>query len=511
MSANSVVDDPLKKEFLGHPIGLYVLFFTEMWERFSYYGMRAIFILYMVNYLSMGDSQAGNIYGDYTGLVYLTPLLGGFLSDRFLGLQRAIIIGALMMAAGEFFLSYHAIPGPGGGAEAVGSLGIFWVGLLLLILGNGFFKPNISTIVGQLYDADDNRRDAACTIFYMGINLGAFFSPLVCGYLGQKIGWQYGFGAAGVGMLIGTLTFLLGRRWLGDRGLRPAGHAEGGATHTESPLRSGEKRALSVVAVMGLLVAGWFAIRGFGETQSLLDAFRASMWPLIFFICIGMYVYLFGRCTAAEIKKVNVIFVLGIFVMFFWAAFEQAGSSMTLFADRNTNNSIMGFDYPSSWFQSMNPIFIIALAPVFSMIWTYLARRRREPSTPMKMTVGIGFNVLAFAFIMPGAIMATGGSLVSPVWLTGLYFLQTCGELCLSPIGLSMVTKLAPIRYGALLMGVWFLANAWANKLAGSAAGYLEVLGPRDLFGAVGGILAAVTLILLFCVPWLRRQMGDVH
>ncbi len=502
--------DPLKREFLGHPIGLYVLFFTEMWERFSYYGMRALLILYLTNYLQMPDQTAGGIYGDYTGLVYLTPLLGGFLSDRYLGLQKAIVIGAAMMAAGQFALMYHALPGAGG-AAAAGSLGPLWLGLILLILGNGFFKPNISTIVGQLYEPGDARRDRAFTIFYMGINLGAL-SPLIVSYLGEKVSWHLGFGACGIGMVLGMIVFLSGRRLLGDRGLVPdATRAKSISTVQAVPLTGGQKTVLGVAALPGLLGAVYFAVHPGTRDPSLIDSLRATLWPVIFSICVCMYALLRMRCTKQEMKKVNVIFVLGLFVLFFWAAFEQAGSSLNLFADRYTRLELLGHGFPAGWFQWVNPLFIILLAPLFSMAWGWLAMRNREPSTPAKMSIGIFFNSAAFVVMIFAMMGVASGDRVSPWWLTTLYFLQTCGELCLSPVGLSMVTKLAPVRFGALLMGVWFLANAWANKLAGVGAGYLEPLGPSLLFKLVAAILAGVGLILAFCIPWLRRQMGDVH
>jgi POT family proton-dependent oligopeptide transporter len=271
-----------------------------------------------------------------------------------------------------------------------------------------------------------------------------------------------------------------------------------------------EKGRLGFVAGLAVLTAAWFGYQGLSATGSAIEAIRGLLWPVIFFICIGMYVFLRGRCSKEEVNRVNVIFVLALFVVSFWSAFEQAGSSMTLFADRDTHNSILGFEYPSSWYQSVNPIFIVALAPVFASLWTWLARRRMEPSTPHKMVIGIGLNALAFFWILPGAMLAVSGK-VSPQWLIVLYFLQTCGELCLSPVGLSMVTKLAPARYGAMLMGVWYLANAWANKLAGVGGSYVEQIGASKMFGGIGITLAVVAGILLLLVPWLRRQMGGIH
>ena len=499
--------DPISREVLGHPVGLYVLFFTEMWERFSYYGMRALLIFYLTRYLAMTDQAAGGIYGDYTGLVYLTPLLGGFAADRWLGMQRSIVIGGVLMAVGQFSLFWHASMPP---QQAAASMGAFWLGLVTLIIGNGFFKPNISTIVGKLYAPGDARRDRAFTIFYMGINIGAM-SPIIVSYLGEGIHWKWGFLACGIGMVLGTVTFLLGRHLLGGRGLHPehdvvehGADAEAGAAMA---LSGGQRIVLGVAALPGLLAAVWFASRA----ANGLDAFRATLWPVIFSICVCIYVLLFMRCSREEMRRVNVIFVLAAFVLFFWAAFEQAGSSLNLFAERYTRLSVVGFEFPAGWFQWVNSAFIILLAPFFSMLWGRLAARGAEPSTPAKMAWGIFLNAAAYVVMIAAMAGVAEGQRVSPWWLVALYFLQTCGELCLSPVGLSMVTKLAPIRFGALLMGVWFLANAWANKLAGVGAGYLEPLGPSRLFMLVAALLAGAGLALVFCVPWLRRQMGNIH
>jgi POT family proton-dependent oligopeptide transporter len=367
----------------------------------------------------------------------------------------------------------------------------------------------MSALVGQLYEPGDPRRDGGYTIFYMGVNVGAFISPFVCGYLAQKVAWHLGFFAAGVGMLIGWVTFFFGRRLLGHRGREAAAKAAA-IEHTEAPMSAAEKRNLGIVAALAVLAAAWFGYRGYQATGSAIETVRGLLWPVIFFICIGMYVFLRGRCTKEEMRKVNVVFILAMFVVSFWAAFEQAGSSMTLFADRDTNNALLGFEFPSSWYQSVNPIFIVALAPLFSGLWTWLARRKMEPPTPNKMSIGIALNAIAFFWILPGAMMAASGK-VGPHWLIFLYFLQTCGELCLAPIGLSMVSKLAPARYAAVLMGVWYLANAWANKLAGVGGSYLEEVGASTMFGGIGITLAVFAGVLWLIAPWLRRQMGGVH
>ena len=508
---------PSGREFLGHPIGLYVLFFTEMWERFSYYGMRAILILYMVQYLAWSDGRAGGIYGDYTGLVYITPLLGGFLADRYLGMRRAILIGALVMAAGQGMLAFHAWPSAAGGAAVGSGMGVapLYLGLLLLIAGNGFFKPNISTLVGQLYEPGDARRDAAFTIFYMGINIGAFLAPLVCGTLAQSesFGWHWGFGAACIGMLLGFVIFAWGQRFLGDRGHAPAPLS---VQQTDSatpaagmpPMSSREKASLALIGLLGAIVTLGFAYWSWSGSHSAIDALRAMIWPGTIFVVIGMYVFMLGRCSRDEIGRVSVIFALGVFVMIFWAAYEQAGSSLTLFAERATRLEIFGLSFVSSNFQALPALLVIVLAPVFSAVWTALALKGKDPSTPVKMALGLLFNAAAFLIMVQAALLAADGQRVSPLWLSACYLLQVMGELCLSPIGLSMVTRLAPARYGAMLMGVWFLANAFAGKLAGLAGSLYSSVETPTLFGGTAAILIAFGVLLLICVPWLKRKMA---
>ena len=320
-----------------HPKGLYLLFFVEMWERFSYYGMRALLMLYMVNALQFSSEKAGSVYGTYTGLVYLTPLLGGYLADRYIGARKSILIGGILMALGHFAMAFPPLP-------------FFYTALGLLILGNGFFKPNISTVVGQLYEKNDPRKDSAFTIFYMGINLGALFSPFVCGYLGEKIDWHLGFAAAGVGMVLGLILYMWGqKKLLGDIGLRPARKPKGKNVEEE---------------------------------------------PL----------------TREEKDRIAAIFILAFFVIFFWSAFEQAGSSLTLFADQSTNRVLpfINWEMPTSWFQSVNPLFIILLAPIFSSMWINLAENGREPSTPVKMAIGLGLLSIGFVVMIAAAAVVPG-------------------------------------------------------------------------------------------------------
>ena len=386
------------------PAGLYLLFGVEMWERFSYYGMRAFLVLFLVSNaggLGWSKQEAANLYGWYTSLVYLTPLIGGYLADRYLGTHRAIIIGSIVIAAGHFSLALQGMP-------------TFYLGLALIILGTGFFKSNISTMVGQLYQPGDPRRDGAFTIFYMGINLGAALGPLVCGYLAQspRFGWHWGFGAAGVGMGLGLITYLLLRpRCLRGIGERPVNHGRSSEITTHQPLTREDWRGIAAVVI------------------------------------------------------------LAFFNIFFWVAFEQAGSSLTFFAEERTRREFLGLTFLAPYFQSINPVAILVLAPVFAWLWGRLAARRREPSTPVKFAFGLLLNSLGFAVMVVAASLSGAGDRVSPLWLVTTYLLQTCGELCLSPVGLSMVTKLAPARFASLMMGIWFLSSVASNRLAGVLAG----------------------------------------
>jgi len=424
----------------GHPKGLYLLFAVEAWERFSYYGMRALLVLYMTKFLLFDTEKAGSVYGWYTGLVYMTPLIGGYLADRYFGARRCILAGGLLMALGQFAL-------------AVPSLPFFYAALGLLIVGNGFFKPNISTIVGKLYEPGDPRRDGGFTIFYMGINLGAFFSPLICGTLGELYGWQYGFASAGVGMLAGLLIYHFGaKKLLGDKGLRPV----------HIPKEQGGNQPL----------------------------------------------------TREEKQRVAVIFILSFFVLFFWAAFEQAGSSLTLFADRSTDRMIpiINWEFPTSWFQAVNPLLIFILAPLFSKLWISLARSGREPLTPNKMAAGLGLLAIGFVvMIMAAALYEQTGSAVSILWLLVVYLLHTLGELCLSPVGLSMVTKLAPATFASLLMGCWFLSSALANLVGGIFAGNYDSMSLTTFF-MIPTATAGVSALLLYLLSKpISRWMHGVR
>lgn len=545
----------------GHPKGLYFLFFTEMWERFSYYGMRAIFILFMTKILLMKDADASQIYGSYTGLVYLTPLLGGYLCDKFLGNRRSIIIGGLLMALGQFFMFLSASAGADG-------ISFMWMGLTAIIIGNGFFKPNISTMVGQLYPANDRRIDSAFTIFYMGINLGAFFSPLICG----SMDFKWGFLAACIGMLLGLVAFVLGQKkyLISEEG-----------KHIGLPVKKLDAKSIGMI--VGSIAIIFFMLNFKQMFKSDVDVISYFIYGAM--VVMPIVILTDKSLTKIETQRITVIFILAFFVIFFWGAFEQAGASLTLFADRQVNRDvainipawlilIIGLaatyflskglawffdwtkktgliitaivcsilialfatgmiqdfaksEFPASWFQSVNPLSVIILAPIFSLIWGFLYSRKLEPSSPKKMAIGLGLVALGYVII---AIAVKGlgvGDKVSMGWLFSLYIIHTMGELCLSPIGLSMVSKLAPLRLSSLMMGTWFLANAAANKFAGTLSalipggengkgGATSFIGFQItnlyeffvLFIIMSGVAAAILFVLS---SWLEKMQNNDH
>jgi len=465
----------LKDSEKGHPKGLYVLFATEFWERFSYYGMRAIFILFMTKALFMDKALASNIYGSYTGLVYLTPLLGGYIADRFWGNRRSILVGGVLMAIGQFlmFMSGSMVTDNVQSASAITTM---WCGLTMLIIGNGFFKPNISTMVGQLYPKGDHRVDGAFTIFYMGINLGAFFSPLVCGGFGDTGNlhdFRYGFLAACIGMVVSTISFeVLKNKYL----VSPEGEKIG-MPKAKMDMKTIASILGSVALIFGLLnfkkiivmMSSEGAVNDVASTAHMIAGIDIIFY-LIIAAFIIMPIIIFGdkNLTKEERSRISVIFILAFFVIFFWACFEQAGASLTLFADEQTNRNLFGWEMPASWFQSINPLGIIALAPLYTIMWNWLNKRNMEPSSPMKMAFGLLLLALGYVVIAFAVHGVDSQTKISMWWLVTLYVLHTMGELSLSPIGLSMVSKLAPIRFSSLLMGTWFLANAIANKFANS-------------------------------------------
>ena len=479
--------------FFGHPRGLSTLFFTEMWERFSYYGMRALLILFMTaapaaGGLGFDTATAGAIYGLYTSMVYMTTLPGGWIADRLIGPQRAVLYGGILIAAGQFSL-------------AVPSLSMFYLGLFLIVVGTGLLKGNVSVIVGRLYSAEDARRDAGYSIFYMGINVGALLAPLVCGYLGQRIDWHLGFAAGGVGMVLGLIQYTLGRKYLGEAGRHPAssGSPEALARQRRNAIR------WTSLAMGAIVLVGLGAYSGVLPLTATQVADAAGYFLLGLTVAFFGWLYLSSGWTATERKQLYVIGVLFVAAALFWSQFEQAGSTLNLFADRNTNNAILGYQFPSTWYQSLNSLFIIGLAPVFAWLWVWLARRGAEPSSPAKFGVGLILVGAGFALLVGGAMLAERGILVSPMWLVVVYFLHTCGELALSPVGLSAMSKLAPVRIGGLIMGVWFLASAVGNYIGGRLAAFYEAMTLPSLFGSVAAFgIGAGLLLLLFARPMRR-------
>ena len=442
--------------WVGHPRGLGTLFMTEMWERFSYYGMRALLVLFMVAAIEDGgmgltDQTATAIYGLYTAAVYLLSLPGGWMADRLIGAQRAIWYGGIVIMCGHFTL---AIPG----------IATFFLGLILIALGTGLLKPNISAVVGELYQPGDPRRDGGFTIYYMGINLGAFLGPLACGWLAAE-NWHYGFAAAGVGMLLGLIQFSLTRNHLGAAGREPAPSTDAA---TRQNLGAWLGLTALLVLIAALLVgglAGWIRYDAVGLARSASLAIVAV--TVIFF----GYVFGFGRLTPGERRGVTVIAVLIFGATVFWSGFEQAGSSLNLFAERYTLREFGDFTVPATWFQSLNPVFILILAPLYSMLWLALAKRRMDPNPILKFAIGLVMLGLGFAVMMVAAGLVVRGETVLPAWLIFTYLLHTMGELALSPVGLSSVTKLSPRRYVGQMMGAWFLASSLGSILAGLIAG----------------------------------------
>ncbi len=464
----------------GHPKGLYVLFTTEMWERFSYYGMRALLALYMVKALIMSKETSSLIYGNYTSLVYLTPLLGGYVADRYWGNRRSILVGGLLMAAGQFALFGSASMFVMGQTSPSGAqMGLFFLGLGFLILGNGFFKPNISSMVGSLYPKGDKRIDAAYTIFYMGINLGAFFSPLVCGTLGDTgnpADFKWGFLSAGIGMLIGSLTFeLLKNKYVVTAEGLPLGAKP---DRTPAPVTA-ETTTTPASGGMGMGVIFGLSLVIYAAIAWLMNYDWIGAVVFTAMIVMPMIVLSDKSLTAREKEKIYVILILSFFVIFFWGAFEQAGASLTFFADEQTNRNLGTSVIPASYFQSANALFIIAFAPVFAVLWTWMGKKNIEPSSPLKMSIGLMFLAVSYLVIAFGVKGVDASTKVSMFWLIAMYLLQTFGELCLSPIGLALVNKLAPARLASLLMAVWFLATAAGNKLAGVLSG-LYPPGPGE-------------------------------
>jgi proton-dependent oligopeptide transporter, POT family len=502
--------------FFGHPKGLMVLFATELWERFSYYGMRALLVFYLTKHFLFSDQKAYLIYGGYTALVYVTPVLGGILADRYLGARKAVTFGAILLVLGHFGMAFEG-PAASAGTHGVERdafyLQIFYLSLALIIAGVGFLKANISTIVGALYEKDDPRRDSGFTIFYMGINIGAFVSALVCGWLGETYGWAYGFGLAGVGMLGGLVIFSRGQHLLGN-------HAEPPNTDLlKKPAFGGISIELSIY--LGTLVA-IAVIWQLVQYQALIGQLLMGFGGLMVLVVLT---YSFVQCTPVERGRMLSSCVLIIFSIIFWALFEQAGSSLNVFADRFVDRELFGIEIRASMLQSLNAFFIFTLAPVFAFAWIWMAKKGVEPSTPIKFSLGILLVGLGFLVLTFGATMTGESGKLSIIWLVLIYLLHTMGELCLSPVGLSMITKLSVKRVVGMMMGVWFLAIAGANYIAGliaaltggqnadgSALSQVEATQVAiDVYTQVGWLAVAVAVVLAVITPLLRKGMHGVH
>ena len=478
----------------GHPVGLIVLFFTELWERFSYYGMRALLILYLVanvqdGGMGMNVATAGAIYGLYTSMVYLAGLPGGWLADRVLGQRRAVLIGGTLIAAGHFTLVLQ-------------SVAAFYAGLALIIAGTGLLKPNISAMVGQLYAPGDGRRDAGFTFFYMGINIGALLGPLLCGYLGESISWHYGFGAAGVGMVLGLVVYVMLGRLLGQAGLQPAGRG--------TPEDAGRARTTMLVGglVLGLLSLALVAsvAGGLLTLVTLARGFGVALLAIAIIFFVGI---LMQQWTGEQRGRIIVIIILFLAAAVFWGGYEQAGSALTLFANDLTDRVWGGEEFPASWFQSVPAFFVLVLSVVFTVLWTVLGKR--QPSSPVKFAIGLIFLGLGFVVMIVAATKVADGGKVGPEWLMMTYLFHVIGEMCLSPIGLSVVTKLAPARVTGTMMGSWFLASSIGSLAAGLAASSYESLALPTLFGISAGIAVGAGLLMAIASPWIRRLMGGVR
>jgi POT family proton-dependent oligopeptide transporter len=500
---DTTADSSAGREILGHPRGLATLFFTEMWERLSYYGMRAILILFMVDQMVSGglqidDITATAIYGIYTAAVYVVALPGGWIADRLMGAQRAVMAGGIVIMSGHFVL---AIPGTNS----------FFLGLLLVILGTGLLKPNVSTIVGSLYPVGDARRDSGFTIFYMGINMGGMLGPLVCGYLGQSpdFGWHWGFTAAGVGMLFGVIQFWYTKHYLGEYGLYPASSGD--------PVKdaASRKRGWIMVAISMAILAGFVFAGLSGATQ--YDPVRISrMTTYVIFGVVSAYfayVFVFGGLDTVDKKRVVVIIVLFLGVSMFWSGFEQAGSSLNLFAERYTQLEFGWFTIYASWLQSLNSLFIILFAPFFAWMWVWLARRNLNPSTPAKFGFGLILLAIGFAVMIGASTIVAGGGKAMPTWLIFTYLFHTFGELALSPVGLSATTKLAPKGYVGQMMGIWFVGAALGNLIAGQVAGDFDANNLQAFPGQYLQIVLVIggsgLIMLMFSRP-VKKLMGGI-
>lgn len=513
MATTAQVQD---RQFLGHPVGLFILFFTEMWERFSFYGMKALLIFYLTKYHFFSDSAGNHIVGNYAALVYALPILGGILADRYLGFRKAVVFGAILLVLGHAGMAYEGFQAyyddAGNIVRDETAVQAFYFSMGLIIMGVGFLKPNISTIVGALYEKEDPRRDSGFTIFYMGINLGSFIATLVCGWLGETYGWRYGFGAAGIGMLLGLICFLWGQKYLMGKA-EPKNPA---VLKEKSPIGLNKEWFIYVLSIGGVFVC-WQLVQNHTVVGGILSGVSVAVVSFLLWFIVR-------KCDREEKGQMLVLLVLIIFTVVFWALFEQAYTSMNLFADRVVDRQTSFGEVNASQFLSLNALFIIILAPVFAWIWIKLAKRKIEPNTPVKFAIGIIFAGVGFGALVLGIQNADSLGKVAPVWLVLAYLLHTCGELSLSPVGLSAVTKLSVPRIVGFMMGVWFLATASSEYIAAILANLASVdteggevtdtatalAAYSDLFSFlfIAGLIAGV--LLLAISPLLRKGMHGV-
>ena len=461
-------------KLVNNPRSLSTLFFTEMWERFSYYGMRALLVLYLVNSLNYSESEALHIYAVYTGLVYLTPLIGGYLADRFLGTQKSIFIGGLTMMIGHFLMAFPDY---------------LYLAIGMLIIGNGYFKPNISSLLGKLYKSNDVRRDSGFSIFYVGINVGAFLAPLVVGYVGETINWHYGFAIAGFGMLAGLIQFYYGQNKI----------IKEDTTQQSRKLKSADWGLITIISLINIPLI----LLILEVNEVINNYFFEILLALVTFISFYLLTRKKQLLPAKEdLKKIVYIGMLSIFVIFFWVGFEQAGGSLTLFANNSVDRNFLGFIIPASFFQSINPLIIILIGPMIANFWLRVDRSKSNINTPQKM--GLGLLLLAGGFFLISLVNNSSDSAISLWWLVGVYFLHTLGELCLSPIGLSMVSKVSPRKIASLMMGFWFLSSAVANFMAGKLPGILQA-NNLDLFTFLTFTSIVAGLLLLLISTFMEK------
>ncbi len=482
------------RTFFGHPRGLFVLFFAEMWERFSYYGMRGLLIFYLVQHWLYSKEQASIIYGAYTALVYITPVIGGYLADRYLGQRKAVFFGAILLTIGHLMM---AVEGDGG--QTSGAINIFWLALAFIIMGVGFLKANISVIVGQLYSRTDLRRDPAYTIFYMGINLGGALGAIIAGFLGQTYGWSYGFGAAGVGMLAGLIVFAWGKPLLMGKGESPD------PVRLSAPVMGIKLEWLIYLGALLGVVACWWLVQNQTVVGTLLGISGAILVGFV------LYTAVFKLPPHERDRIIAALFLIFVSILF-WALFEQAGSSLNLYTDSRVDRHIFGMEVPASVFQSINSIYIILLAPFVALLWTWLGKRGMEPSAPAKFGIALLQLGAGFLVFVAGAKVAGEGNLTPVIYVFLIYLLHTTGELCLSPVGLSAMNRLAPLHLASLMMGTWFFATSTGQFAAGliAAATNAEGAGPErvgEVYTTVGWVAVAVGIVVILISPLVKKLM----